>query len=303
MPPKYSADVKIYTTNSGVNLQGFQTWDKPKGGTMCFMQVIAGGGGGGGGFSRVAGNPGGGGGSGACSGIARFNCLAVCLPDTLYIQIGAGGVGGIAGGAGGNGLNSYILTSRLGALPNMVLYSGVNAPGGGGGGTGAAAGAAGAVPQIAVVQPWNTLGLWQANVGLAGIIGGAQTGAAGGSATAWGTIPLTPGGSGAGCTTTNSSGGNVNPVATFDIGVYGYYVGGGGVALGGVAAGANGSGGVNRVTPLFCSGGGGGASNNAGQAGHGGTGGYGCGGGGGGAGTTGGMGGNGGGGLVIITTI
>lgn len=306
IPPKYGADVKVYTATTGTNLMGFQTWQKPKGCSFIFMQAISGGGGGGGGFSRAAGNPGGGGGSGACSGIARFNCFANDLPDTLFIQVGMGGQGGAAGAAGGAGVNSLILTGRIANVPNIVLQSGVNAPGGGGGGTGAAGGPAGTVPTIAVVQPYNVMGMWQANVGLVGIIGGAQTGAAGGSVTAWATIPFSPGGPGAGCTTTNFAGGNINTTATFDAGNQGYYTSaGGGVAPGGTGIGAqiNGSSGVLRLLPFFNSGGAGGGSHNAGQAGHGGSGGYGCGGGGGGAGTTGGMGGNGGSGLIKIISI
>lgn len=306
LPPGNAGDVKIYLPNTGVTGQGYQIWRKPKGASMIFMIAISGGGGGGGGFTRTAGSAGGGGGGGACSGISRFMCPAVLLPDELYIQVGHGGVGGAAGAAGGAGINSFILTSKTAVLPNIVLYSGVNAPGGGGGGTGAAAGAAGTVPTIAITQPLNAWGEWFSIVGLVGLIGGAQTGAVGTSVTDWAAIPLSPGAGGAGCTTTDFAGGDQTVTALLDLGSFGYYpTGAGNVAKGGTAAGAgvDGSAGANKLTPLIASGGAGGGSNNAAQAGHGGKGGIGCGGGGGGAGATGGRGGDGGPGLVIIVAV
>lgn len=173
----------------------------------------------------------------------------------------------------------------------------------GGAGTATAGGPAGTVPTLAVVQPQNVWGQWAANVGIVGVIGGAHTGAAGGSVTAWAVIPLSPGAPGGGSTGVDFIGGNINTTAILDMGSQGYYIAaGGGVAAGGATGGGNGSNGVNRITPFFCSGGAGGGTFDAGQGGHGGAGGYGCGGGGGGAGVTGGRGGNGGSGVVIITT-
>lgn len=303
LPPKYSGDVKIYTVNTGVNLMGFQIWQKPKGASFVFMTCIAGGGGGGGGFSRAAGADGGGGGSGACSGIVRFNCPAVFLPDTLYIQVGDGGLGGVASGAGGAGLNSFVLTSRTAVLPNIICYSGVNTPGGGGGGTGAAAGGAGTVPTIALIQPCNAWGIWMALAGNAGVLGGLHTGQAGTNVVAWANNALGIGAGGAGSTGANFAGGNVSPTALLDIGNQGIYHNAINLASGGAAGGGNGDPGACRITPLFNSGGAGGGSNDAAVGGAGGNGGYGSGGGGGGAGTTGGRGGNGGSGLVVIVTI
>jgi len=303
LPSRYKSNVKIFNPTTSTNLQGFQMWNKPRGTSMVEIICIAGGGGGGGGFTRTAGSAGGGGGGGACSGITRFVCPAIFLPDILYIQVGAGGQGGAASVAGTAGLNSYVLTSKTAVLPNIICYSGVNAPGGGGAGTGAAAGSAGTVPTIAVTQPWNALGQWFSTVGLVGVVGGAQTGAVGTSITAWAANPLSPGAGGAGCTTTDFAGGGQTVTALLDVGSFGYFPTGAGVlAAGGTGTGAaiNGSSGVEKLMPFLNSGGAGGGSNNSGQAGHGGSGGYGCGGGGGGAGTTGGRGGNGGDGLVII---
>lgn len=308
LPPKYSGDVKVYISNTAIDVKGFQIWQKPKGASLVSMFVIGGGGGGGGGFSRTAGSAGGGGAGGACSGISRFICPAIFLPDTLYIQVGNGGQGGAASSNGGAGINSYILSSKTNVVPNIIVYSGLVAspPGGGGAGTGATGGTGGTVPGLAISQSTNTWGQWFSNQGLVGGAGGAQTGAVGTAITAWGGLPLSPGAGGAGCTTTDFAGGPQTPTAILDIGSQGYYPSGaGGIVPGGTAAGTNvdGNPGINRITPFYNSGGAGGGSNNSGQAGHGGTGGYGCGGGGGGAGTTGGRGGNGGSGIVIIVTM
>lgn len=311
LPPDYPGYVDIYEHTGSTNYQSWQTWIRRKNTTMVMMIVIGGGGGGGGGFSRAAGSAGGGGGGGACSGIARFICPAIFLPDTLYIQVGDGGLGGAAGQAGGSGDNSFIVTHRpisggagtIPLIPNLVCYSGVNQPGGGGGGSGAASGAGGTVPTVAVTQPCNIWGHWFAIVGTVGVAGGAQTGAVGTSITsAWGTIPLSPGAGGAGCTTTDYAGGSIQVANVADFGGIYFPTGADGVVKAGTAAGAgvNGGGGVSIWKPFYQSGGSGGGSNNSGQAGHGGKGGIGCGGGGGGAGTTGGRGGDGGNGLVVI---
>lgn len=299
-------DVQIFEY-TGLS-QAYQLWNKPRGVSMACMMAIAGGGGGGAGFTRTAGNAGGGGGGGACSGIARFIVPTILLPDVLYVRVGNGGLGGVPGVSSGNGSagnNSYVLTSKTAVLPNIVCYSGVNAPGGGGGGATGGAGSAGTVPTIAVTQPFNALGEWFAIVGLVGVAGGAQTGAAGTSVTAWGALPLSPGAGGAGCTTTDFNGGAQTATALADFGASGQFnTGAGLVAAAGTGTGAaiNGSSGVSMWKPFIQSGGAGGGSNNSGAAGMGGNGGIGCGGGGGGAGATAGKGGHGGPGLVVIVS-
>lgn len=294
---KYRSDVKVYYANTGVNLQGFQKWNKPRGASMVYMNTVAGGGGGGGGFS---GTSAGGGGGGACSGSVRFLCPAVFLPDTMYVQVGAGGKGGAADAAGTAGLNSYILTSPTAVLPNIVCYSGVNAPGGGAAGTGAAGGTGGSVPTVAVIQPINNLGIWFGIVGIVGAAGGAPN-ANGTSVSAWGTRVHSAGAGGGGVTSTDRNGGDQNVSAILDMANQGYYPSvTGSVAIGGRSGAINGGGGVNRLLPFFNSGGSGGATLDAGTGGIGGKGGYGCGGGGGGGSTTGGAGGDGGDGLVVI---
>lgn len=309
LPQRTTGDVKIFTNTTSSNGQGYQTWIKPRGASLVMMTTIGGGGGGGGGFSRTAGSAGGGGGGGASSGIARFIIQAAFLPEVLYVQVGAGGQGGAAGVAGTSGTNSYISTMPITGtpvLPNLVCYSGVNVPGNGGAGTGSGVGGGGTVPTVAVTQPINSLGEWFALVGLAGVAGGAQTGAVGTSVTCWAAQVMSPGAGGAGCTTTDFAGGAQTATALTDISNQGHWpTTAGFVAAAGTAGGSgvDGSNGVMRISPFYNSGGAGGGSNNSGQAGNGGRGGYGSGGGGGGAGTTGGRGGNGGNGLVIITTV
>ena len=304
LPPSARANVDLYRY-TGI-ASAYQNWVKPSGVSMVFMVTIAGGGGGGAGFpSAVSGS--GGGGGGACSGISRFLCPAAFLPDELYIQVGNGGLGGVPGVSSGNaspGVNSFILTSKTAVLPNIICYSGVNAPGGGGGGATAAAGAAGTVPTIAVTQPVNALGEWLTIVGLVGAIGG--VGAVGTAVTCWAAIPLSPGSGGAGVTAADFAGGAQTATAVLELGAMGSIpVAAGGVALGGNTSGApHGSSGRNMWKPFLHSGGAGGAGIITGGAvgGDGGVGGIGCGGGGGGAGTTGGKGGHGGNGMVMIVS-
>jgi hypothetical protein len=304
LSPVFKSDVQIFRANTQVNVQGFQRWVKPKGASMVAIWCI----GGGGGFTRTAGSAGGGGAGGACGNMTYFQTAALLLPNELFIQVGAGGVGGAASTNGAGGLNSYVLTSTTVVLPNIVVYSGVNAPGGGAAGASGSGGVGGTVPTIPVTQPFNRFGIWNTFVGLVGGAGGAQTGAVGTSITAWAAHPLSPGAGGAGCTTTDFDGGAQTATAILDIGAEGYYpTGAGNIAKAGtgITTAINGSSGVKRDPasgPLFQSGGAGGGSNNSGTAGNGGAGGYGCGGGGGGAGTTGGRGGNGGDGLVIIVS-
>lgn len=296
--PLSKADVQIFTATQFS--QGWQTWYKPRGVTESYMLAIAGGGGGGAGFTRTAGSAGGGGGGGACSGIARLIIPSFFLPDVLYVQVGQGGLGGPASGSAGSpGTNSYVSLGHSIAAPNVILASGVNAPGGGGAGTGAAAGTAGTVPTIATTIVNHTYGHWFATVGLVGIAGGAQTGATPANLAAWGAIPLTPGNGGGGATTTDFAGGSIITTPAVDFGTRSFSATGV-IAAGGTAGGGNGSSGLISWQPFFMTGGAGGGTNNTGQGGAGGNGGIGCGGGGGGAGATGGRGGNGGSGMVMI---
>lgn len=325
LPPQFKGDVQIFFPTGVANTQ-WQTWTKPRGVSMVYMIAISGGGGGGGGFTRASNATGGGGGSGSCSGMATLMIPAIFLPDSLKISVGQGGQGGtpaINGNAGFAGVNSYI---TLGAgvtagvtIPNVILASGINAPGGGGAGTGAAGGPAGTVPTVATIAsvgPMGKLGFWPntgtaANngyVGLQGIIGGVQTGAVGGNITAgWNVIPFTPGASGAGINTpaqVGFTGGSISLQAAVDF-ADGTFTPASNFRAGGIAGtlgvpGGNGNNGIKSLKPFFNTGGTGGGSCDNAAGGNGGDGGIGCGGGGGGAGTTGGRGGNGGPGMVAI---
>jgi hypothetical protein len=319
LPPGARGDVKIYTpTTYGVagaapSFQSYTAWHKPRGVTMVSMTCVAAGGGGGGGFSRATNNPGGGGAGGACSGIARFICPAMFLPDVMYVIVPSGGCGGAASANGSPGGNSFITMGRpvttgshtIPVLPNIVLASGVNVPGGGGAGAAGAGGTGGTVPTVAVTQPIHTFGQWFAITGIVGGAGGAHTGAIGTNITLGASISMSPGSGGGGSTSvaTNSAGGDQRMNNDLNIGNQGNYrQGTDGIVAGGsgTSSARDGNAGIRRITPFFNSGGSGGSTNDLGQAGMGGKGGYGCGGGGGGAGTTGGQGGDGGDGLVVI---
>jgi hypothetical protein len=323
LPPGARGDVKIYTptttygNGSAPLYQSYTAWHKPRGVTMVSFTCIASGGGGGAGFTGLTNTARGGGGGGACSGIARFICPAMFLPDVLYVVVPSGGIGGNASGtAGGNGANSYVTITRpvsggvhtIPLTPNMVCYSGVNVPVGGGAGANTGAAAGGTIPSIATTLSPNTWGQWFATVGIAGGAGGNVSGAAVTNITAWAALPMSPGAGGGGLVVTTSvavTGGDQRATALVDMGNQGYYTtAANGVARAGTGTGAaiDGSSGVKRLTPFFNSGGAGGGSIDTGVGGSGGNGGYGCGGGGGGAGTTGGRGGNGGDGLVVIVS-
>lgn len=306
-----NADVQVFLANGAVTGQGFQTWLKPNGVSMVYMFTLGGGGGGGGGFGNTTSSNRGGGAGGASSGNARFIIPALFLPTKLYVQVGSGGIGGAgstagaAASAGTAGTNSYITTAPAGTpiLPNLVCYSGVNAPGGGSAGTVAGGAVAGTVPTIAVTQPWNAFGQWFAQVGGVGGTGG-TLGTNGTQITAWSLSFVTPGAGGSSLALAGNAtiaGAAVTATALLDCGNEMYAPTTAGlVAPGGGSTGdPNGSPGIKRLTPFINSGGGAGSAVD-GTAGNGGCGGFGSGGGGAGGGITGGRGGNGGDGLVVI---
>lgn len=306
LPPTFKGDVQIFHANNQSTIN-YQPWIKPRGTSMSYIVCIGGGGGGGGGQSAASGTAGGGGGGGACSGISRLLVPTFLLPDTLYVQVGVGGLGGAATVAGGAGTNSYIMMAPLVfTAANSLLSSNTNAPGGGGAG-GAAAGTAGTVPTAATIAVEAAIGQFSATVGQVGVAGGLS--ANGTDVTAWITagsvaiLPLSAGAGGAGATTVNTNGGNQTPGVAVNFNTVNFPATLGSIAAGGTGGttdARNGSAGVSLMGPFFQSGGAGAGSNVAGVGGDGGRGGIGCGGGGGGKGITGGRGGNGGNGLVAI---
>jgi len=302
LPQRTKNHLFIFGPQVGVAAKGYESWTKPKWASMVSIVAVSSGAGGGGGFSRASTADGGGGGGGACSGLTRFICPAICLPDVLYVQVHGGGAGGTANNNGVQGEITYVLTGKTAVAPNILVQGTASVPGPGVAGSGTSAGAGGTIPSNPAIQPMNYWGHWMTVQGLAGGAGGAHTGAVGSTITAWGSIPLSPGAGGGGSTGSDNAGGAQTPTAAIDLGSQMYFASGAGtIAAAGLANGGDGQAGMSRVTPFLNSGGSGGGSNDDGQGGAGGAGGIGCGGGGGGAGVTGGRGGNGGPGIVIIT--
>jgi len=242
--------------------------------------AVGGGGGGGRGFTGIAGAARGGGGGGGGGGIFRAVLPTILLPDTLFLQPGAGGLTTVAGGASIIGLRA-----SNGTTTNIYTVGG---GGTGGTGTGAAAGAAGSGGVIGTNGMFSDYGPFLSVAGGAGVAGGTPT-TAGTSVTP--TRVCNGGAGGAGCTGADLAGGNVTATGFFPL------ISGGGVS------GGEGFSGLTSWKPFFASGGSGAGSFNAGVGGKGGPGGVGSGGGGGGGGTTGGDGGRGGDGVIFITEI
>jgi hypothetical protein len=291
------ANIQIFNTPSSVTNVQWNTWTKPRGKSMMNIICIGGGGGGGGGFTRAATISGGGGGSGGSSAVTRVTIPLYFVPDTLYVQVGAGGQGvGSGGGAAGSGVLSYVSIYPDTTASNIIAVSGNAGAGGASTGTNSAVGGAGAAGTAATIanMPLAGLGHFDLIIGQIGVSGGLQTGGNGTSQSIPTSSIITTGGTG-GAGTTSAD-----------------FTGGGWVAISNSwlsqqrpatpSAGSNaGSGGFALWKPLFFFGGTGGSSSNTGVGGAGGNGSYGSGGGGGGAGTTGGRGGDGGSGIVIIT--
>lgn len=293
--PAGPVDVKIFTTVATASNVQFNTWTKPKNKSFAWIYCVGGGGGGGGGFSAAAAAARGGGGGGGSSAQMTLLIPTLYLPDTLYLQVGAGG-GGVASGTGGVGLQSqvHIWPNNSTAANTLCSTSGSTTPGGGTG-TGAAVGSAGGAGSAAAIAncPLAAMGNFQFIAGQAGLAGGAVAGAVGTAAV----IPVNGsrtmgGGGGAGTTSADFAGSGVTTIANSILSDMRPIA---------AAAGSNtGSSGYQLWKPFWSWSGMGGASSNAGVGGAGGHGGFGSGGGGGGGGTTGGIGGNGGNGLIVI---
>ncbi len=273
------------------NSRGTYTWSKPQGITMVSFFVVGGGGGGGlGGVAGITiGVAGGGGGGGG--GITKLLIPAIFIPDSLFINVGAGGSSSTAGGQSfidiANGSN--VFTTRL------ITSNGGGAGGNASAGTSGIAGV-GASATLTTSAIYHNLGMFSAIAGGNGGAGSLQT-TAGAVAN---TTSLTGGGSG---------GAGGDSLTTF--GVPGTITGNGtilpSIPPNPRAVSLNGVGGVYSMSPFQSYGGGGahGGARTAGiQGGTGGNGVYGSGGGGGGSSrgpATAAPGGTGGDGFVIIT--
>jgi hypothetical protein len=300
--PDNSSNLKkqIFYNNTNTGTTVWQVWVKPNNAKFVHFVVIGAGGGGGGGASSTTGTSRRGGGGGGSSSITTGLFSANQIPDTLYVQVGAGGTSGIGlttNSNGGSGEISYVSVAPDSGYTtiNILLQSGTAAATGGASGTNSGtAGVAGTAWTGGILSDLGLIsyydgqngGLGQTtqtpiNIGISGI----TTGGAPGAGTNGGTWQ--PGGNITGS-------GFINTVS------------------GGTVSGGNGSGGYMTSIPsidssarqhMLFTGGAGGASSDASSGGVGGNGTFGSGGAGGGAGFTnlGGNAGKGGDGLVIIT--
>ena len=302
--------------NKGTN-NSWQTWTKPR--NISFVDILVIGAGGAGGNSYAAGNNSGGGGAGGGSGsITKGFFPANLLPDTLYIQVGQGGIpntvrGGTGAGQGGSGSNSVILVDTpITGLTTQHYLLLANGGSGGLGGTsstspGVLGGAGGVVWTPASIA--SSLGIVDTFAGTSGGNGGNTLITPPSSVVISSIVSGGAGGGGLDLSDNGTSGASV-VASGFTITIMGGIVGDGTVSI------LNGSGGFNNLPstntsnrlPMFFTGGSGGGTNTStlgGRGGNGGNGGYGCGGGGGGASnfstTSFGLGGRGGDGIVIIT--
>ena len=122
----------------------WQTWRKPRNAKFVHILCIGGGGGGGGGRAG-AGLARTGGGGGGSSGLTRAFFQANFIPDTLYINVGAGGAGGGSGSNGTGGGTSYvsIVSNSTAAINVLLTQPGANGGLAAGTGGGSAAGGKG----------------------------------------------------------------------------------------------------------------------------------------------------------------
>lgn len=282
------------SAGAGATSKHWQMWTKPPECSLIYIWMVGAGGGGGGGFTGAATTARGGGGGGGSGAISRGVFIASMLPNVLYIQTSQGGTAstgsGVAGGVGGR---TYIGVRPSITAADLVMISGAADAGGGAAGTVAAGGAGGAAGTIATaaLASFSSLAIGLDFIaGDVGVVGGAQTGAAGTAQVALATVPLTGGAGGGGVTTTDFAGGAIT---------------GAGIAptrAGGTAnaAGAKALNGLSNELPWYSLGGAGGGTDNDAVGGEGGDAGTGSGGGGGGGGATGGLGGRGGDGMCII---
>lgn len=296
-PPNQRCITKRYTggfrsTGIAQPTLDWHTWTRPLGHSMLAIFAIGGGAGAGGGRASAAGSNFGGGGGGSSSTFRAIYLLDL-LPDTLYIQVGGGGLGGAggtnaSGSPGADGSNAYvsIYPNSTPAENHIAVANSVPGQSGGGGTT--AAGGGGTAGQV-ITPATYPLMCWALSIATTA----GQAGKNGSIGPSFGATAILGGGGGS---ANNVAGAGFSPVANVPY-----------ATVPGAAIGTPGGHGFmpGRIPvhfPGFGGGGGPGAGNGA-DGGFGVT--YGSGGGGGGGVTsagTGGRGGEGGPGLVIMTS-
>ena len=283
--PNSQQDVQIFYANGGA----WQTWQKPRKCNYVYIICIGGGGGGAGGFTFNGRYPPG----GASGAISRALFNSQQLPDTLYIQVGLGGLGGTSGQVGSNGTRSFVMLQQATPLIiNNTLQTSGNANAVGGQITGA--NSLGETILTPLVATFLTLSNFLGTAGVTSI--GSTTLTVGPDITPFSSQLVTQGGAGGGGNTAIVNNGasilssSISPLISGGLG-----------SNSGV--GGRGADGITSFKPFFSLGGAGGGNSTVGNGGNGGNGGIGSGGGGGGgfnSGFSGGVGGRGGDGLVII---
>lgn len=285
------ADIQVFYGDVTTTLLQWQVWRKPRGVKMVYLLGVGGGGSGGTGLNTGTTS---GGGAGGVSGTQSSVLIpAMLIPDTLYIQAGAGGQGPTTSGAQGvAGQPTYVsiepsttLTSNMTLLYSLggtvTSATVATTTAGGLAGTAAAASAIGNMP-LAGRGFYSLLG------GNAGSAGGASTGSPTAITPPQTGLMLTGGTGGGGCNGATGSSGGVISAVTNSLGQDFYPALAGGVAA--VTSTPAGSG-TNFIAKNFImnyggTGGGGATTTSGGVAGAGAAGAPGCGGGGSGGGNT-----------------
>jgi hypothetical protein len=121
------ADIQYFSGPATTTLLQWQTWRKPRGARWIHMIGVGGGGGGGTGINTTTTSGGGAGGS--SGGQTTVMIPAMFVPDTLYIQAGAGGAGATtSGGLGTAGTITYVCIepyqTAIGPAGTLLLATG-----------------------------------------------------------------------------------------------------------------------------------------------------------------------------------
>jgi hypothetical protein len=302
-------DKQIFNAANGGT---WQSWTKPSGASTAYIVCIGGGGGGGGGANRPSPMLACGGGGGSSSAVTIAQVAFYSIPDTLYIQVGLGGLGGATTTNGNNGELSYVSCYPSTNMSDCLLVNSLAPSNFGRNGTNTAfTGIGGAAPAALLSSSTNnprylSLCNW---VSYSGQAGGSAAGQTGNSPdiTLLGGLIVT-GGTGGGTTTLGNGAGSAGNILSADtLASFLKTNSGGSAGSFVVLLPGNGKNGYDIKKPFMFVGGTGGGSTNSyppsfgtNPGGNGANGNIGCGGGGGGAGYVGGKGGNGGNGLVMI---